>query len=1855
MSGFNKAILRMAVLIVLLLSMAHASPKHIHDPDVSNTFKSRLEIESLGIMGTKNTIQSRKQKHKNTLSRILSKISADIVIGQPDFENGSINRITADGLYQPWSVFIDVNGKLFIADRSNNRVLIYNSLPTSNNQPADVVVGQPDMNSGRSGTSSTQLNRPNDVYSDGTRLYIADRNNHRVLIYNSIPSENGTAADVVIGQANMDEGQSGLAADKLNQPTAVFAQDGKLFISDRDNHRVLIFNATPTFNGASADVVIGQQDMTSNTLGTNASQIYYPYGIWIENGQLFLADFMNNRVLIYNNIPTSNGTSADVVIGQVNMDTNDNDIAADRMHRPSEVYSDGTRLFIADSYNHRVLIYNTIPYANGASADIVIGQNDLNTNNNTTGPDALDYPFAICGYQSKIFISDCNNNRILIYNSIPSVNGASANVVIGQTDFYDNGANTTDATTLANPQCIAFDDDNRIYIADSGNRRLLIFNQLPSVNGAPADIVVGQPDMSSRSGGLGPDRLGWFEGLDIYDGKLFIGDGYNHRVLIFNSLPVSNGASADIVIGQPDMVTSESNCTSTNFGNYVAGIDASSSGLFVADYNNHRILHFDPIPVANGAAANLVIGQPDFTTSEAGCSATALDNPYGVCYDGSHLFICDTDNNRVLVYNEIPESNGEAADVVIGQEDMTTNESGVAADKISRVDQIFSDMKRVYIPDFSNNRLLIYKSVPKTNGTDADVVIGQDDFNNSESGCTADAFNLPLHVKIDDDANMYVVDFSNNRVLVFYPSTWMNLVFDAPSVPENLTAVPGDQEITLTWSANTETLMDCHKIYRSTSQGFSPSVSDYLSAVEDPDTTFTDTGLTNGQTYYYRISAVDAAGNESEFSDEVSAIPYSAITVTSTADSGPGTLRQALLDAVRGSVIDFDPTLFPIDNPATIFITSESLPPITQGYMTMDASYAGVILDGSDLDNGIGITIKSDSNNIMGMRIEHFDYAGISVGDRASYNQIGGVTASQGNVIGNNEQYGIHIHGSHSTNNQIIGNYIGTDAKSTGMPNNVGVLINLGANENTIGGYEDTKCNFLIFNRSSGICVYDDSSNHNSIIGNIFNWDFWAIDLINSKSTNVIGNSIVHNQRGISADNATVNISSNIIYYSSPGIYGSSLSESITQLNYNNFWNSSYSGFSPGTADVSADPLFINPALNDYRLRAFSPCIDAGDPDIPLDPDGTRADIGALYFDQRTPPPAVVSGIQITPGNEQITLSWSPSAETDVDYYQIYRSLISDFTPSTSDSLTTVSATEISYIDTGLVNGQTYYYRITAVCILGLESAYSEEISAAPTGGLYAPQITHTPMTTASKGQPLTVTADLTDNSSVASATLYYRKGGASQYSNLNMSPGSTYQATIPSSSVTEKGLEYYITAVDDSGHVSTEPATNPLTSPHVVQVTFSSLSCPNATPAESYRMISVPGDLDHSMPDSVLADDLGALDRTEWRLLRRVQSGFVEYGINAFTGFEPGSGFWLITRTAKSWDTPQGKSVSTAQDVTLTLTPGWNQIGNPFAFAVDWDDVVKNGDVESPVGYEGTGNSTSGYQYSRTRLTPWKGYYVKNLESGSVTIDIPPVEGSGSIAKTVLKQGEWKLKMTAESDAFTDNDNVIGFLLDAEDAWDPNDFSEAPFFANYLSLYFPHEDWDKYPGLYTGDFRSAKEEGEVWDFRVRTSQAHAQVTLKPAEIQHLPEHFKIILIDESARLQIPLDDGSSYAFITGEKEEDRPFRILVGREDFVSEKAEAFEPVPKTFVLTQNYPNPFNPETKINYELPGAEHVKLFVYNILGRRILKLVDKEQSAGRYTVTWDGRDTYGQTVSAGVYIIRLEAGAFVGIRKMVLTK
>ncbi len=93
----------------------------------------------------------------------------------------------------------------------------------------------------------------------------------------------------------------------------------------------------------------------------------------------------------------------------------------------------------------------------------------------------------------------------------------------------------------------------------------------------------------------------------------------------------------------------------------------------------------------------------------------------------------------------------------------------------------------------------------------------------------------------------------------------------------------------------------------------------------------------------------------------------------------------------------------------------------------------------------------------------------------------------------------------------------------------------------------------------------------------------------------------------------------------------------------------------------------------------------------------------------------------------------------------------------------------------------------------------------------------------------------------------------------------------------------------------------------------------------------------------------------------------------------------------------------------------------------------------------------------------------------------------------------------------------------------------------------------------------------------------------------------------------------------------------------------------PEEYFLKQNYPNPFNPRTQISFEIPIGSHATITVYNILGQKVTTLVDKEMSAGRYVVGWDGVSNSGTQVASGVYFYKLEAGDFTQTKKMLLLK
>jgi uncharacterized protein (TIGR03437 family) len=383
------------------------------------------------------------------------------------------------------------NGKLFVADcnrigavPNNYRVLIFNDssflpaptaevpqgvrCPLCTSQP-DLVLGQadftiPDPTTGW-GLSQTAMRLPTALATDGTHLGVADTDNNRVLIWNSIPTTNNAPADVVLGQPDFKTGTPNTGtgdvrvpnAKTLRGPQGVWFQNGKLFVADDMNHRVLIWNSIPTSNYQAADLVLGQPnfstaiepDLTKTTLDAASNTLLNPVAVTSDGVHLFVTDLGHNRVLIWNSIPTQNQQPADVEIGQPDMstaianytgsggmcasngtDSDGNatypDLCAPTLNYPRFALSDGTRLFIADGGNDRVLIFNHIPTQNGASADLLLGQYDflvVHTSDTTdaadtarrAGSDSLRTPTSLAWDGVNLFVSEPYSRRIMVF------------------------------------------------------------------------------------------------------------------------------------------------------------------------------------------------------------------------------------------------------------------------------------------------------------------------------------------------------------------------------------------------------------------------------------------------------------------------------------------------------------------------------------------------------------------------------------------------------------------------------------------------------------------------------------------------------------------------------------------------------------------------------------------------------------------------------------------------------------------------------------------------------------------------------------------------------------------------------------------------------------------------------------------------------------------------------------------------------------------------------------------------------------------------------------------------------------------------------------------------------------------------------------------------------------------------------------------------------------------------------------------------------------------------------------------------------------------------------------------------
>jgi hypothetical protein len=205
------------------------------------------------------------------------------------------------------------------------------------------------------------------------------------------------------------------------------------------------------------------------------------------------------------------------------------------------------------------------------------------------------------------------------------------------------------------------------------------------------------------------------------------------------------------------------------------------------------------------------------------------------------------------------------------------------------------------------------------------------------------------------------------------------------------------------------------------------------------------------------------------------------------------------------------------------------------------------------------------------------------------------------------------------------------------------------------------------------------------------------------------------------------------------------------------------------------------------------------------------------------------------------------------------------------------------------------------------------------------------------------------------------------------------------------------------------------------------------------------------------------------------------------------------------------------------------------------------------------------------------------------------------------------------------------------------------------VSVRFPHEEWSTFKGLFTSDFRPLFEDGQIWRFEVESNAANEPVRLTFEGIESLPLDFRVILLDNATLEQRDLREHSEYTFTLEQNYFKREFDLVIGTNQFVENAGPLNEAIPQAFYLSQNYPNPFNAGTTLSYRIAEPSQVKIKVLNILGQEVRELVSQQQLPGIYRVHWDGKSDNGREISSGIYLIRLEAGKFQQIRKVVLVR
>jgi hypothetical protein len=377
--------------------------------------------------------------------------------------------------------------------------------------------------------------------------------------------------------------------------------------------------------------------------------------VTMSQGRLVFAEFESVPQLV------SNGQAASLVLGQVDFTSSARPASptSANMDLPESCASDGTRLFVADSYQNRILGWSTLPGLSGQAADTILGQTSATGTSGTSDPAAAtSAPSRIWLGGGRLYASVAS--RVMIWDQLPFGYGDPASRLLGQASWTSSGGALTADRFYGAPSAVV-EAGNQLVVLDPFAGRALIWDPRPTGSGLiPANRVLGQVDFVSRVSSLPPtaSSLGDPRGLAFHppSGRLAIAQPLSNRVMIWSQMPAQNNQPADVIVGQTQASGRLPNAglggpNAVGF-NTPAGVAFTSDSLIVVDEGNSRVMFWTPIPTQSGAPATAVLGVPDLTQGWSGsASASRFSIPRGVCVAGNKLFVVDFAANRVLRFD----------------------------------------------------------------------------------------------------------------------------------------------------------------------------------------------------------------------------------------------------------------------------------------------------------------------------------------------------------------------------------------------------------------------------------------------------------------------------------------------------------------------------------------------------------------------------------------------------------------------------------------------------------------------------------------------------------------------------------------------------------------------------------------------------------------------------------------------------------------------------------------------------------------------------------------------------------------------------------------------------------------------------------------------------------------------------------------------------------------------------------------------------------------------------------------------------------------------------------------------------